>query len=210
MNITFSNLHNGLPINTNHQKGLGCWIPILDSHRVKLEYMIVNHSKVMQVRFDLHYPKDGSAMPSPQHIYDFNYNFKRKLQREKISGGHKVDPQMIWVEEQHSSPHPHYHYILLVNGNAKKDYLSIVAEALRIWKQTLGTENSGIVNFCDGKKPNGLMVERGSPYFHAQLAQCIYQGSYIAKVSSKNQRRKGSWLLGGTHLPVQIPSLDLF
>lgn len=210
MSITFSSLHNGFPINTNLQKGLGCLTAILDNHLGKLGYMIAKHSKVMQVRFDLHYPKDGSVLPSPQHIYDFNYNFKRKLQREKISGGHKVDPQIIWVEEQHTSPHPHYHYLLLVNGNAKRDYHAIVREALRIWKQTLGTENSGVVNFCDDKEQNGLMVERGSPYFQLQLGQCTYQGSYIAKISSKAHRRKGSWLSGGTHLPALAPSLDLF
>ena len=39
-----------------------------------MEFAIANHSKVMQVRFDLHYPSDGSILPSPDHISDFSYN----------------------------------------------------------------------------------------------------------------------------------------
>jgi hypothetical protein len=98
-----------------------------------LEDMVHRHSKVFQVRFDLHYPSDGSVEHDPKQIRDFNEYMKRDLERnyplpkdgQRRSSGkdgeetHKVDPRIISVREQHEeSPHVHYHCLCLVNGKA--------------------------------------------------------------------------------------------
>ena len=218
MDITFANLHNGLQINADQDKGLGCITSMLDNYQTKLTYMISAHSKVMQVRFDLHYPDDGSVIPSRQHIYDFNYNLKRKLQRNKKTGGHPVDPKLLWTEEKSLSLNPHYHYILLVNGNTKNSYWTLLDEIISpLWKDTIkSTDNKGLVDYCDKGGPNGLMAIRSSPDFLNQLNQLSYQASYITKIKTKNNISKGNWLMGGSRtvplssVPMEILNLDLF
>lgn len=202
MEITYSAYHNGFSINTNMLKGEGCIISILDKYERMLAYMLANHSKVMQVRFDVRYPRDGSVIPDGRHIYAFNYNLTRKLKRERI-GGHLTDPQLLAVMEQDSSPHPHYHYVLLVNGNAREHYFTLLKDVVEpLWQRALNTRHEGLVSFCDAHGPNGLMISRSSSDAVQKIQECSYQASYIAKIRSKESRPKGAWLAGGTRLPA--------
>ena len=216
MNTTFCSTHNGLHINTNQSKGLGCITSMLHNYQQCLICMIKAHSKVMQVRFDLHYPNDGNIVPIRKHLYDFNYNLKRKLQREVIIGGHRVDPQILWTEENNVSSAPHYHFILLVNGNANNDYKALLRNTVNpLWKKTINSDNDGLVDYCDKNGPNGLMITRSSPDVLTQINRCSYQASYLAKIKTKDARGKGCWLMGGSRVPsavvpLQLPKLDLF
>ena len=210
MIITYDKTYNGLQINTDLNKGQGCITSILDSYQIHLIYMINAHSKVMQVRFDLHYPTDGSIVPTRKHIHDFNYNLKRKLQRKKVVGGHKVDPQLLWTGETNTSYFPHYHFILLVNGNAINNYWDLLDSIVRpLWEKAIGvSNNTGLVDYCDKAGPNGLMIIRpSSPEFLIQLNRCSYQASYLAKVKTKETRGKGNWLTGGSRVPSVLTPL---
>ncbi len=80
-----------------------------------LNTMLKYHSKIMIVRFDIRFPYSKS----------FDYNLKRKLNRERIIGGHRVDAKTIYVEEQKTGEHPHYHFVVIVNANAKHNYYDI-------------------------------------------------------------------------------------
>ena len=72
--ITFEYVFDGLQILPSRDDTEGKFIDILKKQKELMEFAIANHSKVMQVRFDLHYPSDGSILPSPDHISDFSYN----------------------------------------------------------------------------------------------------------------------------------------
>ena len=98
MEIITSNSYKGLPINTDESRGLGCISSVLDKYIDMLSYMISAHSKVMQIRFDLHYPLDANIVPDRRHIYYFRNNLIRMLDRQKGSGGHRADPQLTWTE----------------------------------------------------------------------------------------------------------------
>ncbi len=76
MKMTTDNTYGGLAINTDKAKGQACFTKVLDRYHAHLNDMTGKRSKVMQVRFDLHYPQDSSVEPSPQHLQDFNYNAK--------------------------------------------------------------------------------------------------------------------------------------
>ena len=217
MNNTFAGTHHGLQINTNQDKGLGCITSMLDKYQALLTYMVNVHSKVMQVRFDLHYPDDRSITPAKQHIYDFNYNLKRKLQRDKNTGGHLVDPQILWTEEGCGIQNPHYHFVILLNGNAKNNYWGLLDRTLwSLWEKTINaSDNKGLVDYCDKNGPNGLMVVRSSPDVMEQLNKLSYQASYLTKIKTKDNRGKGNWLMGGSRvdpsrLPLLVSGLDLF
>lgn len=198
---TTDTVYHGLPINTNENKGQACLTQVLDKHHAHLEDMTNKHSKVMQVRFDLHYPQDNSVTPNKQHLHDFNYNLQRKLNREQHVGGHKVDSRLITVTEQHNSEHPHIHGVLLVNANVKRKYLPIMEQVERIWKLALGTDAQGLVDHCNRSGKNGIIIDRNKEDFEDKKKQCSHQGSYLAKVRGKENNAKGTWLVGGTRLP---------
>ncbi len=86
-NVTYHATCNGFPINTNQIMEQGCFTQILNKYHTHLIDMVNNHSKVMQVRFDLCYPQGGSVIPSNTHIHDFNYNCKENSIGQLTKGG---------------------------------------------------------------------------------------------------------------------------
>ncbi len=200
--ITFDEKYNGLSINTNKEKGQGVYTDIVDRHHAHLSDMTDKHSKVLQTRFDLHYPADGSVTPNRTQLQDFTYNLTRKLSREKVTGGHKVDPRLITVTEQASNnSHPHIHGVILVNGNAKQNSMGILKQIEKTWGIAIQSSQSGLVHYCDHQGDNGLMVNRNSTDFEQQINACSHQASYLAKTRDKDNNPKGSWKVTGTRLP---------
>jgi hypothetical protein len=205
MTTTYSKSYNNHPINTDEHKGLGCKTEILEKYNSSINAMISKHSKVIQVRFDLRYPQDNSVEPSPEHIHDFNYNLKRSLSRKKVAGGHKVDPQLMWAREQKESEHPHYHHLLLANGNAVRNYYPIVQKAEELWNRTIGSDQPGLVHYCDKSwngvpHENGIMVRKGHASESEQIDKCYHQASYLAKERDKERKVKGAWISGSSRV----------
>lgn len=199
--ITYSKVYRGFPILTNREKGLGCLTHILDAYIEQLLYMVHNHSKVMQIRFDLHYPDEDSFIPKRKYLHDFCYNLRRRLKRKKFVGGHKLDPHFIHTSEKHYSRHEHFHFVLLLNANASQAYLPIlINNVVPSWQTVLKTEIDGLVDFCNRKGFNGIVMDRNSPYFKSRVHLCSLQASYIAKIHTKEFRGKGNWLCGSTRI----------
>lgn len=134
--VTFEDVFDGLQILPSRDDTEGKFIDILKKQKELMEFAIANHSKVMQVRFDLHYPSDGSILPSPDHISDFSYNLSRRLKRMVIAT-HRVDPLYLWVREIHDSSFPYYHFLLWINSNAIKNKFTIFNITNETWKNTL-------------------------------------------------------------------------
>ncbi len=199
---TTNQAYNNLSINTNKGKDLSCLVDVLDKYHAHLKDMTTKHSKVMQLRFDLRYPADGTITPDNEQLSNFSYNFQRKLQREKIEGGHKVDPRLILVTEQHdNSQHPHIHGTVLVNANAKQKAYPLYLEIERQWKQVLKTNSEGLVDRCNKQGENGIIINRNADDYQDKMNQCSHQASYLAKTRGKESNPKGSWLVKGTRVP---------
>ncbi len=94
--------------------------------------------------------------------------------------------------EQHGSINPHMHGLLLVNGNIKQDYMFILIEIEKQWRQAISSNNMGLVDFCNRFGENGIMIDRNKIDFLERLNTCFYQASYIAKLRGKAHRSKGS------------------
>lgn len=200
MTITHEQMYNGFKINQGATNGKGCRKDILDRYREELFGMLQDHSKVMQIRFDLRYPADGSVPHDPQKVYRFTENIKRKMKRSQYAGGHCADPRLIKVQEQDTSSNPHFHCTLLVNGNALQSYLSVLKNVVDpLWKQALQTDRNGLVDYCDNNGENGIMIRRGSSDMQQQIEKCIYQASYMAKVNTKENNPKGTWSSSRNH-----------
>lgn len=203
--VTYENEYRDLPINTNKEKGLGCHSSSLQSYREKLDYMTENHSKVLQVRFDLRYPGDNSVPYDQRHISRFCEYMKRSSDRNKVCN-HLVDMKLEWVpDKKKNSSHPHYHCLALLNGNAVKSEYAVFQKAEHYWGIVLKSSHEGLVHFCnkdrDGKQQeNGLMYRRGSADAEEALKKMQYQASYIAKARDKEGLAKGSWIRGGSRI----------
>ena len=189
--ITFSDSFNGYPINTNEERGLGCFTKILSVYEQRLEYMLSTHSKVMQVRFDLRYPSDGSVVPDIKHIYRFNQYMQRGLKELKFQGGHKVDPCYVGVIEQDHSPFPHVHMVVLVNANAIEYPVTVWRMADLYWGLAIGSEQEGLVHYCLQHK-NGIIARRDEDDYKDNINKIFYQASYLAKLRDKEERSIGS------------------
>ena len=192
--VTFENTYKYHPINTNKDKGLGCYEKALEKIEGVLDSMLEKHSKIMLVRFDVRYPQSESIICNKKQVHGFTYNLKRSLNREKISGGHKVDAKIISVQEQDTSERPHYHFAVVVNANAKNRAFPILQKADALWKTMLKTDQAGLVDFCSSKA-NGIIIDKGKDDFQERYEDVFYQASYLAKIRGKENRDKGSWLI---------------
>lgn len=202
--ITFEDNFDGLQILPSRNESEIKFIDILEKQKDLMEFAIANHSKIMQIRFDLHYPSDGSILPSPDHISDFSYNLSRRLKRMVIAT-HRVDPLYLWVREIHDSSFPHYHFLLWINANAIKNKFTIFNIANEIWKNTLKINEEGLVHYCLNKKrdpeyDNGIVIDKNKEDFFKKKNAAFRSASYLAKVYSKDQLGRYSWRYGRSRL----------
>lgn len=215
--ILYDNFFYNFPINTNKEKSQGCYVKILEIYNKHLQDMLVKHSRVMQVRFDLRYPADGSIAPSPEHFQKFTEAFKRDLtrnnalptggriraERKKSNSGHNaVDPRLIRVSEKHTghygTQNPHAHYLTLVNGNAKRSGYDIFKRAERQWANVLKTDAAGLVEYCNKNGRNPILMDRNGETYRSDIDEAFYQASYLAKERGKEGKAKGSWLVASS------------
>lgn len=190
-NITFESVYNNHPINA---KVSGCYKKALNKIENIMNEMISKHSKIMTVRFDIRYPDGDNINSSSERVSDFSYNLKRSLDRETFEGGHKADAKIVHVQEKESSNHPHHHFAVIVNANAKQKAYPILEKANRLWKTMLSTNEDGLVDYCN-RYENGIIIKRNSPDYEKQYDKTFYQLSYLTKVRGKENRDKGAWLI---------------
>ena len=198
--VTFEDVFDGLQILPSRDETEVKFIDILDKQKELMEFALANHSKVMQIRFDLHYPSDGSILPSSNDISDFSYNLSRRLKRMVIAT-HRVDPLYLWVREIHDSSFPHYHFLFWINANAIKNKFTIFDIANEAWKNTLKTNEDGLVHYCLNKKrdpeyDNGIIIDRYKDNFSLKRYTAFSSVSYLSKTFSKDQLARHSWRYG--------------
>lgn len=203
--VTFEDVFDGLQILPSRDDTEGKFIDILEKQKELMEFAIANHSKVMQIRFDLHYPSDGSILSSSDDISVFSYNLSRRLKRMVIAT-HRVDPLYLWVREIHDSSFSHYHFLLWINANAIKNKFTVFDMANKIWKNTLKTNEEGLVHYCLNKKrdpeyDNGITLDRNKEDFSMKRDVAFRSGSYLSKTFSKDALDKYAWRYGYSRLP---------
>lgn len=162
---------------------------ILECQNRLMEHSLRMHSKVMQVRFDLHYPSNGTITPLFGHISAFTDNFSRRLKRMLIQS-HRVDPLYLWVRELVNSDFPHYHFLVWVNANAIQNQYTIFDIAEQVWGNVLNTNGTPLVHYCLNKNrprkyDNGIILKRYSDDYAFAMQEAFRAGSYLSKVEDK-------------------------
>jgi hypothetical protein len=194
---------------------------IINKYLTRRDYLLKLHSRVLQIRLDLHYPQDYPYQPTRDDISNFTDYLNRALTRQNILPGkdkirfrgrevieikHPHNQQIIIVREQSTtSLHPHYHVLILVNGYARQDSYYVFQQALRIWNKIIGQDQLtyGYVNLCNQYGPDHIMIDRNQPDFYLKLEQAYNQALYLAKTHTKEYNPIGSWRVTGTRLPKQ-------
>lgn len=180
-NIVKGNSYNGKDILEYKHRDIGMDSHILETIDEHLKDSLERHSKVLVVRFDVRFPEDSSN----KSFSKFQAEFMRK---ERRAG---YDPSYVAVREiGEREGNPHYHEVLLVNGNKTQSIQKHIANANAAMNLTLGVEHdnpTGLVNcsnITQGPLRNGIMIQRDSLFSDDENA-AFRQASYLAKESQK-------------------------
>ena len=178
------------------------------------DYMTEKHNKVFSARFDVrfpaYYPSSGADIEKKIST------FSRRL--KEYYDNHGIDIAYLWVREQVSSPHPHYHFSVLVDGGKVQSTYGLHQQAERAWKNTLKTDQDGLIDQCphsrDGRPSlNGTMIRRASSTasgdelkgqreeFERYLKYSKEMASYLAKSYSKDKAPWKAHDFGGSMIP---------
>lgn len=173
----------------------------------RLDGMIAHHNKVLVIRLDIRFPV-GYVHDGRNTELSF---FLRRL-RENIEYG-SCEVHYVWAREQHESPVPHYHLILMLDGAKIQDPMGILVEADRIWAYTVGFAGTGLVHFCQQNGGVGhVMIRRPSSVAQGadlltqqrQFADAYYtalaKGTYLAKTQTKGLTPSQTRVHGGSQM----------
>ena len=181
-NTIKGNKFNGKEILEYKHKDIGMDTQILETIDEHLQDALERHSKVLVVRFDVRFPEDESN----RSFSKFQAEFMRK---ERRAG---YDPSYVAVREVgEREDHPHYHEILILNGNKTRNIHKHIENANAALNLALGVEQNtptGLIHNCNGKENpqrNGIMIDR-SKLFVFDEDNAFRQASYLAKESQKN------------------------
>ena len=193
LNTTTSDTYRGYTINTGRNNNLPCYTKPLDQIIDAVEYMTDNHTKVLAERLDIHSEKNSDKVLTRRDITRAIENTKRNINSKFKDSKNKPDLNAIITTEQ-TSPraNPHFHVMVLANGNAIQNGYSIFTELNKQLKNKLCTDNDGLVHFSESNGKAGIMIDRNSDDFEQQKNNAVYAGSYLAKTRSKEHNPKGS------------------
>jgi len=167
----------------------------LVSIKKTLDLALDEHPKTCAMRFDLHYPDFfESRQAESNHISKFMDSLKAildaDLKRKKKLG--KCTLRKIWVKEQANSVKPHYHVVILVNGQVYNQlgsfYVSegnMVSRIKQAWASALGVElweADGVVHYPDNAV---YMVNKNGSDYKEKYESLFHRLSYFAKLDTK-------------------------
>lgn len=178
------------------------------------DYMTEKHNKVFSARFDVRFP--ASYPSSEADIEKKISTFSRRLKEHYDNRG--IDLAYLWVREQVSSTHPHYHFSVLVDGVKVQSTYGLHQQAERAWKNALKTDQDGLIDHCnhsrDGRTSlNGTMIRRASSkangdelkgqqvQFEKNINYSKDMASYLAKAYSKDKAPRKAHDFGGSMIP---------
>lgn len=184
--------------------------PMIENYLEKLwdviELASLTYRRVYAVRVDLHFPQEGTPLePSDgnRHLKSFFAN----LQRELHSAGLKYNTKIIyvWAREQKASENPHYHVLMMLNGDAirgignyrESTFGGYEADNLyhriaRSWAGAIGLldwQASGLVHLSkahESKKVAQFFIGRNDTDFTSLQDDLFYAASYLCKAQTKN------------------------
>lgn len=202
MNTTDDRIYRSFKINTGMNTKLSCNKITLDQVIDRIEHMTTEHSKTLCIRLDIMNDADGYTILERHHITRVMEETIRHLGSKLRNSRNKLDLHYIWTTEQTDrEAHPHYHFFILVNGNAIQNGYSIKEALNRYVMKWQHTQKQGLVHFSESNGPRGIMINRNSSDYERRKGEAVYAGSYLAKTRTKEHNRKGQRFSSASRLP---------
>lgn len=145
-----------------------------------------SHSKMLVVRADIRYPQEHGEVNDNTDISKAMAKTMQSLKRDDY------DPACIWVREKKDSDHPHYHAIVLADGQKTRSAGMIHDRIEQYWQSTIKTDKGGLIDYCyrdsmGNPHKNGTVITRQEDIpEHVQS-----QMGYLAKPDGKGQPKDG-------------------
>jgi hypothetical protein len=177
---------------------------ILDAIGRLLNFYTEKHSKVLVVRFDIHYPQDFPPVMTNTDISKCIAYVIKKYKRQRL------DPYYIWVSEYQESIHPHYHCCILLDAQKVRAYSHVFNTVEQTWGRILDYPINGCIHHCntvDGvvqMDRNGMIIRRDDQTIDQTLQQVYNQVTYLAKATSKPQENDGLRNFGMSRIPHNL------
>lgn len=181
-NVTYSPTYQGLEINTGKYKNLGVYTNMLKPMLNQIEALLMHHSRIQLLRFDLHLPVTELMTASTGNLVVSN--FFKQVKQDLASANWSRQKNVIqgWAMEVGESDNVHYHcYIGIAStvrlGTFYGDTLTGLWKLLyNRWEQLSG----GSVR---PSETSHHVINRNN---HKELSTAFYHLSYICKVRSKD------------------------
>ncbi len=158
-----------------------------------IDAYIDKHSKVFMARFDLKYHQDAQRGQDNRDIQRCMASVAKNLKRKHL------DPAYIWAREQHESQNPHYHCLIMVNGNKTQCAKTIYDVVNTNWHAATNQTGEGLVHRCweENGKLWGEMIRRGEEPSEWNKGK----RTYLCKPQAKGERNDGLRDFGMSRIP---------
>ena len=145
-----------------------------------IDSYLKKHNKAFLVRVTITYPQDYQEQPQPAHISRFAAKMIQYFSRKGY------DPRYMWAREIASSPHHHYHFAIILNGNHIQHPAKVTSKAQELWGTTIRYDAKGLVNY-----DNSNMIRRDNFNFRESYIKSLTMLRYLTKALSKGQTNDG-------------------
>ncbi|QYK02410.1 YagK/YfjJ domain-containing protein [Shewanella psychrotolerans] len=153
-----------------NNKPSGCALNIISSLFKLIFNYQADHYRILAIRYDLHQP---SYVDNNKRMTVFFRRLNKQL-NAKYAG---VDMKYAWVREQAAADSPHFHILLLLNGQVVNHPHKVSQVCKRIW-----SDMSGTIYY---PKNMYYLVTRNDL---TRLEQLLFRVSYFAKGKDKDKR----------------------
>lgn len=195
--IVFDSSYRGYEIN-NPSYSQGCYKKSLDLIIDTVHGEIDDHSKVLIMRMDVRKPEGIEIQNANRKFTRSLEAFKREQERKYEGSPHSLDMKVIRsTERKKSEGNTHDHLLIAANGNCIQNAFPLFQSLERHVERILmgnknDSENHGLVERCASTGDKGFIINRNSDDFEEMKAKAIYDGSYLAKVHTKQNTPKGT------------------
>lgn len=178
-NQTYYPTFNQLSINTDVNRDYGCHQEILNVIQQHLDSMLARHSKLFIIMLTIRCPADYNKSDSYSKIFNTFIEAFIRFERRRYR-----DVEYIWRIERDTSAHPHWHLVLIYNGNDTQSYHDHLQHANHYWSRCV-SDNQGLglihVSMPIHGQQGGYKINRGD---YRSINDCFCWMSYIAKIGS--------------------------
>lgn len=189
--------YRGYEIN-NPSYSQGCYKKSLDIVINTVEDMTDEHGKVLIARFDVRKPEGIIIENAERKFTRVIEAFKREQERKFDDSPNSLDMKIVRTTERKTTEgNTHDHLFIAANGNCIQNafplFQSLERHMERIFMGNKNTsENHGLVERSDSTGDKGFIINRNSDDFEEMKAKAIYDGSYLAKVHTKQNTPNGT------------------